>query len=561
MTERYTRRGMLKRSALGAGIAAGAGATGGTGTAGAQATALTEIDAEVLTWEVIVDQTESPTAIAEFDGTELTEGFEVSAVIYDDKTWDTASSSSYINVPEATEPLEFIDGDALFDGIDFDQEVQEDSTVSELADVVVDSIETLDFDQTQAGGVRTLTSELIDLLTMDFGSYDTEGLLDELEDFLLNPDQETFLDLVEIAEEDVWPEEEFNTVGDILNFIGFEDFEEVEDLLSGLNLADNMIVDGLEVEIDVPNAEGQYDPNRAITFWPTEMNITVSLGDDIELISFSVSIDPDEQPRDIELTTGESGGEVGEATNVLGSEDLPDTEFTFVDNEFIAGLESFDFNEWVRGKNFASFMKTLLDFIEGQIDEDEATISAMISLIETIFENIGINLDEDTEIFDLIYELADILDADIDDVTLGDVRNEIPLEERLEDINISELLAAADVDGRINDAFGDNPGDHILRGEVEATIDDPDALEGLAVPPPITEDFDPPRDPDGDDRHQNVRGTNESTILDVQALFDNLDRNTVQDYPWAYNFSNASPDDTVMIYDVAVLWRDHVRDA
>jgi len=63
----------------------------------------------------------------------------------------------------------------------------------------------------------------------------------------------------------------------------------------------------------------------------------------------------------------------------------------------------------------------------------------------------------------------------------------------------------------------------------------------------------PPKDIDGDNTYENVRGSNEFTILDVQALFTELESPAVQDNAWAYNFSG-SDETKVTILDVQALF-------
>ena len=57
--------------------------------------------------------------------------------------------------------------------------------------------------------------------------------------------------------------------------------------------------------------------------------------------------------------------------------------------------------------------------------------------------------------------------------------------------------------------------------------------------------------PDG--LFENVTGDGTFDILDVQALFDNLDSSAVQNGAWAYNFSGVRPDE-VTIFDVQALF-------
>ena len=127
------------------------------------------------------------------------------------------------------------------------------------------------------------------------------------------------------------------------------------------------------------------------------------------------------------------------------------------------------------------------------------------------------------------------------------------------------------------DGIGDGQGDttgldtNEMQGEAAAenmeTLDfeaiwtvqtDPDdypaliALEETPQPPPIGGGG-PPQDLNGDGLHEDVRGDDEFTILDVQALFDNLDSDAVQNNAAAFDFSGLDPDE-VTIFDVQALF-------
>ncbi len=68
-----------------------------------------------------------------------------------------------------------------------------------------------------------------------------------------------------------------------------------------------------------------------------------------------------------------------------------------------------------------------------------------------------------------------------------------------------------------------------------------------------------PTDPDNDGRYENITGDGEFDILDVQALFDNLDSDTVQNNPRAFNFSEDNDPGKVTIFDVQALFEKLVR--
>lgn len=92
-----------------------------------------------------------------------------------------------------------------------------------------------------------------------------------------------------------------------------------------------------------------------------------------------------------------------------------------------------------------------------------------------------------------------------------------------------------------------------LSGDVSLTVsgyeDEPVDI------PPIADEFDPPADHDGDGLYEDIRGTGEPApeIADVQALYEHLYSDQVQDYAWVYNFSGLDPHN-VTIFDIQALF-------
>jgi hypothetical protein len=79
------------------------------------------------------------------------------------------------------------------------------------------------------------------------------------------------------------------------------------------------------------------------------------------------------------------------------------------------------------------------------------------------------------------------------------------------------------------------------------------ASTDVALPPFVGDS--PPKNPRGDGLYRHVRGEDRFTILDVQALFNNLGNPTLQKYAGAFNFSETDPDE-VTILDVQALFND-----
>jgi len=89
--------------------------------------------------------------------------------------------------------------------------------------------------------------------------------------------------------------------------------------------------------------------------------------------------------------------------------------------------------------------------------------------------------------------------------------------------------------------------------DLEMTVADPSALDGVEIEPPAVVGSNSPQDLDGDGHFEDIRGDGEFDAADVQALFDNLDNPTVQTNAENYNFSGGSSDE-VTIFDVQALF-------
>jgi len=91
--------------------------------------------------------------------------------------------------------------------------------------------------------------------------------------------------------------------------------------------------------------------------------------------------------------------------------------------------------------------------------------------------------------------------------------------------------------------------------DIEMAIADPSSLSSLVdeqIIEPVVGTT-PPRDLDGDGLYENVRGDGKFNILDVQALFTNLDNPTVQNNATQFNFTGENTDE-VTILDVQALF-------
>jgi hypothetical protein len=93
-------------------------------------------------------------------------------------------------------------------------------------------------------------------------------------------------------------------------------------------------------------------------------------------------------------------------------------------------------------------------------------------------------------------------------------------------------------------------------GFIQRRLRDGELVRTYGVEPPATVVGNrQPTDPDNDGRYEDITGYGEFTIFDVQALFDNLDSDVVQDNPRAFNFSGEDNPDEVNILDVQALFQ------
>jgi hypothetical protein len=92
-------------------------------------------------------------------------------------------------------------------------------------------------------------------------------------------------------------------------------------------------------------------------------------------------------------------------------------------------------------------------------------------------------------------------------------------------------------------------------GDYTLTVSTPNSQDSqqATVSLPVIVDG-PPTDPDGDGTYEDVRGTDSFSILDVQALFNNLDNPAVVNNAAAFNFQTSF--DTVSTLDVQALFNE-----
>lgn len=77
----------------------------------------------------------------------------------------------------------------------------------------------------------------------------------------------------------------------------------------------------------------------------------------------------------------------------------------------------------------------------------------------------------------------------------------------------------------------------------------------VSGPPPLPGEENQPSDLNGDGLYRDVDGDEEVDTFDVQALYENLDSDAVQENPEAFNFRGDDSED-VSIFDLQALFND-----
>jgi len=504
--------------------------------------------------------------LGQFDLSEETIGtpVELSGRVYDDDTW----ASTLVSLPDITAALADIDFLGTVESFIEEFSVVglvESLDLDEIIVVVSDAIDGLDLTQQEI-------DEIIDQVTglvagLDLGVPESV-LVNFLEDYLPNPEPskvQNLLDLIGVESvQDILELADINNL-DQLDVIvqGYLEELDIERIL-GNSTIENFL-DAAILDIGIPEFTGSIDrENGLVTATPSEISLVVGFQTrGGEFLNARL-------PFDISLTTGDSG-------TLSGSADGLDTDgatVTLVDNEFTLGI--------------------------GELDLVGADLSTIIAELVTAFGiDLG-NLDIESLLADL--DIGGLLDG----IGLGNIIKTLITDESgrhyleldlVMDFAAEPLLPGA-LAGRVTDSEGG-----AVSGAVVSVLD-PDSgkpietavtvgdgsyemaapagtyeitvkatgfrqFSGTAVvwdgqqlsfdatlvagPPPLPGFSREPQDPDGDGRYERVRGADKFTILDVQALFNNLDSDAVQNNPEFYSFQEGDRR-SVTILDVQALF-------
>ena len=570
--QRINRRRLLETTAAGTATALGASAAC-AGTAdglaeGSQRTVAGGFRATTTGGFLTIDADTAAgvsSILGQLDLSTLTVGtpIEISGRVYDDGTW----ASTRVSLPDITAELADIDflgtAESLIEEFSL-AKLLESIDLDKIVILISDVIDGLDLTQQEI-------DEIIDRVTGLLAGRDIgvgeQVVVNFLEDYLPNPEPSKAQNLLNLLGID--------SIQDILALADIDNLDQLDVILQSYleeldierilaNSTVERFLDAAIFDIGIPEFTGEIDrENGLVTATPSEITLVVGFQTrGGEFLNARL-------PFDISLTTGDSGTLSGSADGLA----TDSTTVTLVDNEFTLGI--------------------------GELDLVGADLSTIISELITAFDiDVG-NLDIESLLADL--DIGGLLDG----IGLGNIITSLVTDESgrhyLElDLAMdfaAEPLVPGALAGRVTDSDGSAVSGAVVSvrdpsgapiettvtvgdgtyemaapaGEYEITVKatgfrqfsgtaliwaeqqlsfDATLLEG---PPPLPGFSREPQDPNGDGRYERVRGEDEFSILDVQALFNHLESDAVQNNPEFFRFQESGRTE-VTILDVQALF-------
>jgi PKD repeat protein len=525
--QHINRREIIKTTGAGAGIALGAGAASGetavtssdsvgttqevvsTFEAGADSAAVA-IDVDPSEYEnnpeEVLQQVEFGQSPITISGGEILDNGELTA--------------SQVLVPNAIDALLALDpterlADFIENELDIYEDIINEFTLEEVQNELISFINQLNIGDAQV----TAIEDLLTVLNSELNLGLPLGLL-PLDTILQNPES-GIPDLIALLE--TLTGISIDTTEDLVDAVRVlindlvigDDGEPIEDIDGLLPwLADQIRNLDPSNFLSLVNVEIEGDPVQGTVASPEDkLILTVPLSG----ATVTVELDVEEGPEPVEitfddlsptLTTGESGNLTGEFTDINTGGDTATA--VLVDNQFTANLTQFD----------------LVGLVES-LD--------LVALFEALFDLLNIDLSE--------YDFT--------------------LPESVQDLDIPSLVENADLLQLIANLITDEPGRHAVRaalgmqfgdGELEALLNE----YGVEIPgpPPLPGGEGEPQDVDGDGLHEDVTGSGQLGITDVQFLFDNLGTPELNENAQFFKFGNpdAENPERVDIFDVQGLF-------
>jgi hypothetical protein len=405
----------------------------------------------------------------------------------------------------------------------------DDQTVEEGAGVTLDGTgssdpdgDTLTYAWTQTGGPDvSLSDTSVAEPTFTAPEVDTDTTLTfDLE--VTDPDGASDTDTVEVTVQEVAP----------ANF-----------QVSNLDAPDSATQgDNITVSADVTN-DGDEEATQTVQF-------RLDVGDDgfgdagDVVLSQDVELDPEESTT-VEFTDIDTSELApGDYTHGVVTDDDSATATISINEEPTASETSVSLSpessEVVVGE--VETYDVVVDNADGGVGAYELTVSLDDSSVASITD----------------VELGGGPDAQTQNVTFADDGSSVTVSAALADTSDtgSVTIASVTVEG-VAEGSSDLSVDVQALGNEEGdsyTVTEENGASISVVDLPPVGDFpNPPTDPDDDGLYEDVNGDGKFNIVDVQALFANLDDETVQNYPDAYDFNG---DGSVDVVDVQKLYNE-----
>ncbi|OYR51709.1 hypothetical protein DJ74_03285 [Halorubrum sp. Ea8] len=313
--------------------------------------------------------------------------------------------------------------------------------------------------------------------------------------------------------------------------------------VSNLNAPDSATQgDNITVSADVTN-DGDEEATKTVQF-RLDVDDDGFDNDDDVVLSQEVELDP-EQSTTVEFTDIDTSGlDAGDYTHGVVTDDDSATATISINEEPTASETSVSLSpessEVVVDRN--ETYDVVVDNADGGVGAYELTVSLDNSSVASVTD----------------VELGGGPDAKTQNVTFADDGSSVTVSAAL--VNTSDTgsvtIASVTVEGVAEgssdlsvdvQALGNENGDSYT------VTDENGASISVVEIPPVGDFQNSPTDPDDDGLYEDVNGDGQFDIVDVQALFANLDDETIENYPDAFDFNG---DGTVDVVDVQKLFTE-----
>lgn len=191
------------------------------------------------------------------------------------------------------------------------------------------------------------------------------------------------------------------------------------------------------------------------------------------------------------------------------------------------------------------------------VDVDQYEIRAQKSATLSIVDLVGVFEIESVDDRELSVQELAAVSFDVPVTNVGNGNDTQPVTLQIDGETVATTNASIGAGETTNVTFDEisidrDPGEYTYTVVTEGD-EQSGTLTIVGGPDPIVGDA-PPQDLTGDGLYEDIDGDGEFTIFDVQMLFNNLDTDSVQEYPEAFNFAGDDDPDEVTIFDVQALF-------